>query len=76
MGSSYMGNVNEPYDPYLGTWSNPNSGNSGTITPIAIFTQNGRYCVEFKQWISNRGSNDTFIKTSCRLENGDWTYNY
>ena len=42
------------------TWSNPDSGNSGTYTPTRTYqTDNGRYCREFRQTVTIDGETRT-----------------
>tara|TARA_R110000823_G_scaffold75450_15_gene172657 strand:+ start:2020 stop:2613 length:594 start_codon:yes stop_codon:yes gene_type:complete len=55
------------------SWSNPTTGNHGSITPInSGRTQAGDYCRQFKQ-VRNVGNlTDEAIGVACRLPNGDW----
>jgi surface antigen len=55
------------------TWSNPQSGNSGTITP----TRDGRdtagnYCREFQQTVTVGGQPQQGYGTACRQPDGSW----
>ena len=56
-------------------WSNPNSGNSGTITPVREGTQSatGAYCREYRQTIYVGGQSETAIGRACRNPDGTWT---
>lgn len=54
-------------------WSNPDSGNSGTITPQPNFTNaSGQTCREFQQSVTVEGETDTGYGTACRQEDGTW----
>ncbi|MDP7342314.1 MAG: RT0821/Lpp0805 family surface protein [Alphaproteobacteria bacterium] len=54
-------------------WSNPDSGNSGTITPQRTYQKaEGTYCREFQQTISVGGRTEEAYGTACRQEGGTW----
>ncbi|MES2984901.1 MAG: RT0821/Lpp0805 family surface protein [Pseudomonadota bacterium] len=54
-------------------WSNPQSGNSGTITPSAPFkNDNGQYCREYTQKINVGGQSQSGYGTACRQPDGSW----
>jgi surface antigen len=54
-------------------WRNPDSGNSGTVTPKAYFrTENGGYCREFQQTITVGGQTQQGYGTACRQSDGSW----
>ena len=54
-------------------WKNPDTGNSGTITPTRT-TQlaNGQYCREYKQTITVGGEQNQAYGTACRQPDGTW----
>lgn len=55
------------------TWNNPQSGNSGYITPVRDGRDNyGRYCREYQQTIMVGGRRETGYGTACQTQNGDW----
>jgi surface antigen len=56
-------------------WSNPESGHSGTITPIREGTQasSGAVCRQFKQAIMIGGQAETAVSTACQNGDGTWT---
>lgn len=56
-------------------WSNPESGNSGTITPIreGNNASTGAYCREYRQTINVGGKSETAIGSACRNPDGTWT---
>ena len=55
------------------SWSNPDSGNYGNVTPVREGTSNaGRYCREFEQTIFVAGRQETGIGTACQNPDGTW----
>jgi surface antigen len=55
------------------TWTNPDSGNSGTITPTRTFqTAQGEYCREYTQTISIGGKQSEGYGRACRQPDGSW----
>ena len=55
------------------TWKNPDSGNSGTVTPTRTYNDvsNG-YCREYTQTINIGGKTQRAYGTACRQEDGTW----
>ena len=54
-------------------WNNPDSGNSGTVTPQRTFqTARGSYCREYQQTISVGGRTEEAYGTACRQPDGTW----
>ena len=54
-------------------WSNPDSGNHGTITPTRTFqTDSGQYCREFQQTVIIGGEEQQAHGTACRQPDGSW----
>ncbi len=54
-------------------WINPNTGNSGTITPTRYYQRaDGTYCREFTETISVVGSKKELYRTACRVGSGVW----
>ena len=55
------------------TWSNPDSGNRGAVTPTrTTYNDAGQPCREFQQTIVVGGKTQTAYGTACRDANGDW----
>jgi surface antigen len=56
------------------TWSNPNTGASGTVTPTtnAYVAQTGETCREFQQTVSAKGSSETARGRACKQPDGSW----
>ncbi|MFZ4761747.1 MAG: RT0821/Lpp0805 family surface protein [Alphaproteobacteria bacterium] len=55
-------------------WSNPDSGNSGYITPTRTWQDqaNGEYCREFTQNINVGGKKQSGVGVACRQPDGSW----
>lgn len=54
-------------------WRNPDSGNSGSITPQAAYKDSsGGYCREFTQTIVVAGKKQQGYGTACRQDDGTW----
>lgn len=55
------------------TWNNPQSGNSGTVTPLRDgYATNGAYCREYQQTITVGGRTRDAHGTACREPDGSW----
>lgn len=55
------------------SWRNPDSGNSGTVTPTSEGTaSNGDYCREFQQSVTVGGKTEQAFGTACRQPDGSW----
>lgn len=60
-------------DGQQSTWVNPNSGNSGSTTPVKTYQQdNGQYCREFLQTVTIAGEEQQAYGTACRQPDGSW----
>jgi len=69
--------ANEAYSAPVGesiSWSNPESGHGGTITPTREGTNNqtGEYCREFQQTILIDGKTEKAYGTACLQSDGSW----
>lgn len=54
-------------------WSNPDSGNSGTVSAKPAFQNStGEYCREFQQTITIGGEVHDAFGTACRKPDGAW----
>ena len=54
-------------------WTNPDSGNHGSVTPMRTFqNDNGQYCREFQQTVVIGGEEQQAHGTACRQSNGSW----
>ena len=55
------------------SWSNPDSGNSGTITPTRTYQDaDGQYCREYRQTLYIKGEPHQSYGTACRQPDGTW----
>lgn len=55
------------------TWTNPDTGHSGTVTPVRTYqTQTGQYCREYQQTITVGGRTEEAYGTACRQPDGTW----
>jgi surface antigen len=54
-------------------WSNPDTGNSGSITPTKTYQlANGQYCRQYEQTINIGGEQHQTYGTACRQADGTW----
>ena len=55
------------------SWRNPDSGHSGTITPVKTWQrEDGQYCRDFNQSIVIDGKVEDARGTACRDDQGAW----
>ncbi|MCE2993575.1 MAG: RT0821/Lpp0805 family surface protein [Alphaproteobacteria bacterium] len=54
------------------SWSNPDSGASGTFTPVKTMQSGDRYCREYTQTITVGGKTERGHGTACRNPDGTW----
>lgn len=55
------------------TWRNPESGNSGTVTPVHTYENaTGKDCREFETSIFVEGEQEKGTGTACRQADGTW----
>jgi surface antigen len=55
------------------TWRNPDSGNTGVVTPVRTYqTATGQYCREYTQTINIGGERHQSYGTACRQPDGSW----
>lgn len=54
-------------------WRNPDSGHSGTITPVRTYQlASGQYCREYRQKIDVGNDTHEAYGTACRQPDGSW----
>ena len=53
-------------------WTNPDTGHSGTITPVKTYQSGGTYCREFQSNVVIDGKPDKAWGTACRQPDGSW----
>ena len=55
------------------TWSNPDTGNSGTITPTSErISKNGEECRDFESTVIVDGKEEKASGRACRQDDGTW----
>ena len=55
------------------TWNNPDSGHSGTVTPVKTYqTAQGEQCREYQQTVTIGGRTETAYGRACRQPDGNW----
>ena len=55
------------------TWSNPDSGNSGTVTPVRTYqTADDQPCREYTSTVVIDGQTEEAVGTACREPDGTW----
>ena len=55
------------------SWSNPNTGYSGTSTPTRTwYNDKGQPCREFMQTVSYQGKTEQVSSVACRRQDGSW----
>ena len=55
------------------SWSNPDSGHSGTVTPTRTYqAASGDYCREYEQTVTIGGKTERAYGTACRQPDGTW----
>ncbi len=56
------------------SWNNPDSGHSGTFTPVRTFrTAQGQDCREYETTVTIDGRTETVYGIACREAGGNWT---
>ena len=58
------------------TWTNPDSGNQGTVRLVRIFQHNDLPCRRLQHDISfsNVGTPSRFVFDRCRTQSGEWKF--
>ncbi len=59
-------------DGQVMSWNNPNSGNSGTVTPTRTVVENNTYCREYQQTVTIDGKTQNAYGKACRQTDGSW----
>ena len=55
------------------TWTNPDNGNTGTVTPIRTYqAPSGQNCREYRHDVRIGDKSETVIGTACRQADGTW----
>lgn len=54
------------------SWNNPDSGNSGTVTPTTNYSKSGAQCRDFTSTVNAGGQSDAQRGTACKQPDGSW----
>ncbi len=55
------------------SWNNPDSGNSGAVTPVRDGTSStGEYCREYQQTVNIGGRDEQAYGVACQQPDGSW----
>lgn len=67
--------LNEKPDREQVNWSNPDTGNRGSIMVLATFTHDGRTCRRTAMRnLTHRGREDRAAYSLCQQADGDWIF--
>ena len=67
--------LNEKPDREQVNWSNPETGNRGSIMALATFTHEGRKCRRAAMRnLTHRGRDDRSAYSLCQQADGDWIF--
>lgn len=67
--------LNEKPDREQLNWSNPETGNRGSVMALATFTHEGRTCRRTAMRnLTHRGREDQAAYSLCQQADGDWTF--
>jgi surface antigen len=68
-----QGSMDNNSDGETSTWNNPDSGNSGTITPQTTYKDDdGKDCRDFESTITVDGKTEVAHGRACRQPDGSW----
>ncbi len=72
-GQSFQASMEHNPNSQGSSWRNPNTGNSGTVTPTQTYvTAGGQPCREFQQSIIVGGQTQNAYGKACRDASGSW----
>lgn len=55
------------------TWSNPDSGHSGSVTPTkTVYASGGEPCRDYETTVTIDGRTETAVGRACRQSDGTW----
>ena len=73
LGQTFQNTMETAPTHQTGAWNNPNSGNSGTVTPTqTMMSANNQPCREFQTTINVGGEAVQGYGTACRTADGQW----
>ena len=72
MGQTTQASLEHTRSGETSTWTKPDSGHGGTVTPTRTYQRNGTYCREFQQSVTIGGNTEQAYGTACRQPDGTW----
>ena len=73
LGQTFQNTMETAPNQQVGSWNNPNTGNSGTVTPTAThLSTNEQPCREFTTTVNIGGKPQQGYGTACRQADGSW----
>ena len=73
LGQTFQNTMETAPTNQVGGWSNPDSGNSGTVTPTqTMMSANNQPCREFNTTVNIGGELSQAYGTACRQSDGSW----
>jgi len=54
------------------SWTNPDTGHTGAVTPTRTYQSEGGYCREFQNDVVIGGKSEKAYGTACRQPDGSW----
>ena len=73
LGQTFQNTMEMGPNHSVGQWHNPNTGNSGTVTPTqTMISANNQPCREFTTTVNIGGELSQAYGTACRQNDGSW----
>ena len=73
LGQTFQNTLENAPTNQAGSWNNPNTGNSGSVTPTAThLSANEQPCREFTTTVNIGGQPQQGYGTACRQADGSW----
>ena len=73
LGQTFQNTLETAPTNNVGSWNNPNTGNSGSVTPTAThLSANEQPCREFTTTVNIGGQPQQGYGTACRQADGSW----
>ena len=73
LGQTFQNTMETAPTNQVGGWNNPDSGNSGTVTPTqTMMSANNQPCREFNTTVNIGGELSQAYGTACRQSDGSW----
>ena len=73
LGQTFQNTLENAPTNQAGSWNNPNTGNSGSVTPTAThLSANEQPCREFTTTVNIGGQPQQGYGTACRQNDGSW----